>query len=374
MVNATRSAGVFFSLIYLMSAFASIYLGDLVLRSLCAVIGSTIFMLVLFSSSVEKKAPYWILIFFLMFMFVMSFLNIQETEWRSFFTFWIMLGCLGVAWFSIEFRFFSLINASFGLMLLLTGLLFLYFRYGPKEFNGFLEGSSRNVYSGILIATLCGYVMSCIFEKKQYSTVLCLVVLILSFPLYSRNGLAVALAIFLGCSVFKFPKSSVLFFFIASIGVVLNWDFLLGLIMENTNLSAGLQSERSDIFADYISHVDPVTFFSGVNLYSVPKVVEFGGNPHSAILRLHSYFGFGVFAVIAVCLVSLILLFVDGFYIFFLLLVLYIYRAFFDIFYLFNIFDFYLFPLVFYWFFRPFIVSMGKSYGVDFPLYKEKAL
>lgn len=135
----------------------------------------------------------------------------------------------------------------------------------------------------------------------------------------------------------------------------------MDVVMVDTNLGAGLTSDRFKIAGDFLAHLNFLNVLKGTDLSQVDAVVDFGGNPHNAYIRLQSFYGAALLPFLVVVFVSLVQLLVDKKYLLASVLFLYLFRAYFDIFYLFNLFDFLVFPLVFHWYFRRYLNQYRNS-------------
>lgn len=355
MVTVGRNGAFFCAFLYVAFCVLAFYYGLIEYRAGAVFLGVTIFSIMLTISQFRNGISFFSImglsICFLMF----SLFNYKWSDYRSVFTVFIFVASFGVAWYSLEFRktnyFFEL---PFKVFLIFTIYLMVFEGYGPSEFNTILFESSRNVYSGILLALASGYILSRDYRGEAVSVALLFLVCLTSIPLYSRNGIFVSVLLFF-CALWR--RSTIAGSLLVMVGLVflaLGWDYVCELMRSNTNLSAGLESDRYYIAKDYFDNLDLVGFFAGMDLSRVPMVEAFGGNPHSAFLRLHSFFGVSVFLLMIVSMISFVTLLLEKKILLALVLLLYLFRAAFDIFYLFNLFDYLVFPLVFYWYFRRF--------------------
>ena len=339
--------------LYVLFCALAFYSGFIGYRAGAVFLGVVIFVAMLAVSKLKAGLSFFCIIGMVGCFFTFSLFNFEWSGYRSLFTVFVFVASFGVAWYSLEFKktkyFFEF---PFIFVLLLTLYLLAFKGYGPADFNKVLFESSRNVYSGILLAFASGYIFSRDYRGKKISVFLLFLVCLVSIPLYSRNGIFISGVLFF-CALWQRSVRMAVFFLLAGlVSVVIGWEYINDLIVTNTNLSAGLKSDRYLIMQDYFNHLDLFGFFAGVDLSSVPMVEAFGGNPHSAFLRLHSFFGISFFILVFVSVVSVFLLLYDGKYFLAIILGLYFFRAVFDIFYLFNLFDYLVFPLVFYCFFR----------------------
>ncbi|MCL6700909.1 hypothetical protein [Pseudomonas sp. T1.Ur] len=355
MYAVLRNSASFFACMYVLFSALAFYYGSISFRTAAVVVGFLVFMTMLAVSAAKRGLSFYALILLPFCFFVIALFNYEWSEYRSIFTVFVFVSALGVAWFALEFRkTVILFEFPFILFLAFTLWLVLVEGYGSAEFNKILIGSSRNVYSGILLALASGYIFSKEYTGKKISVTLFFLVFLVSFPLYSRNGMFVSFLLFLCVLYRRSPLLAGGGGLVAVAMLIVGWDDIYEFVQVRTNLSAGLESDRYYIAQDYFAHVDLVGFFSGVDLTAVPMVEAFGGNPHSAFLRLHSFFGFSFFLLLVVATLSFCALLLERKFLLVVVFSLYLFRAAFDIFYLFNLMDYLLFPLFFYWYFRRF--------------------
>lgn len=347
---------------YIVFSALAFFYGAIDYRTGAVAVGGAVFAVMLSVSRGRNGLAFFSMLLLLVCLFAFSLFNYDWSEYRSIFTVFVFVSGLGIAWYAVECRKTAMFfEYPFLMFLAATLWLIVAEGYGPTEFNRVLTGSSRNVYSGILLALASGYIFSRELRGKPVSVTLLFLVFLISIPLYSRNGLFVSFVLLL-CALWRKNAFVVLAMgLIGAIVLVFGWEYFYDLLQSQTNLTAGLESERYLIAQDYFAHLDPISFFAGVDLTGVPMVESFGGNPHSAFLRLHSFFGVSIFFLFFIAGWSLIALLADEKYFLAIVLLLYLFRAAFDIFYLFNLMDFLVFPLVFYWYFKRFIPRFGRE-------------
>jgi hypothetical protein len=214
-----------------------------------------------------------------------------RTDFRSVVVPFCFVSAVGGSWYALEQRRTRLIfELPFFLYLALTAYLVVVKNYGPGEFNDFFAGISRNGYSAILVAMTCGYVLSRSVQGKPPSLVMLLVALALSFPLYGRSSITALTVLAISCALLRWPKVTLTV--LAAGAVASAWiAFEFSDLIATTNFKAGLISDRWQILGEYISALNPLTAFIGVDMRTLPAVVENEGSPDISILRLHSYLG-----------------------------------------------------------------------------------
>ncbi|MBC3362645.1 hypothetical protein [Pseudomonas sp. SWRI154] len=356
-----RTGAFFCACLYLLFSALAFCYGSIDYRTAAVAVGGMVFLAMLFISIAKRGLSFCALMFLPFCFFIVSLFNYEWSGYRSVFTVFVFISALGVSWFAVEFKkTVILFELPFIIFLIVTLWLVLAENYGAAEFNTILVGSSRNVYSGILLALASGYIFSREYTGKTISVTLLFLVFLVSFPLYSRNGMFVSFLLFFCVLYRRSPLTAGGGALAAFAALIFGWDFFYEFIQARTNLSAGIESDRYYIAQDYFAHLDLVSFFSGIDLTTVPMVESFGGNPHSAFLRLHSFFGFSVFLLLVVASLSFCALVLERKFLLVVVFLLYVFRAAFDIFYLFNLMDYLLFPLFFYWFFRRFFPDLRR--------------
>jgi hypothetical protein len=205
-----------------------------------------------------------------------------------------------------------------------------------------------------------------IFEYPFYSSILlAILVLLSSLFLYSRTGISLSF-VFLSLVLYQRLKFRVSVF-ISSVFLIFAYvyiDDLLFIIESYSNFTKGVDSERYEIWHSYLSQLKGVDLFFGANLSENSYISNyFKGNPHSAYIRLHSYFGVGLFLLISIIFLSLYLSFRDKRFLFFIISVVFLFRAAFDPIYFIWIFDYLFYPALFYVFFKRYYARNSLNKG-----------
>jgi hypothetical protein len=336
---------------YVLLALLSLIYGFFAYRAAAAFCGCLVLLYMLGSRWAELRFG-GLLIFLVVIIAVFSLLSFQSSEGRSLFSVVVFMGALGVSWFSLANRCtFYLYELPFYIVLSATLILFLAFGYGPVEFNTVLAGYSRNGYSAVLLAFAGGYVFSRIYRGKQVSLVLMVLVLISSFPLYGRSGIAMAFVLFLVVLCYRSLRLAALFGGAGILCALFSLDLIENYIYGATNFSAGMESPRSEMLLQYLDSIDGLSLLTGSDITQIPIIFEYNNNPHNAFLLLHSYYGVSMVLLMCLIAASLFKLFLEKKFALLAVAVLFLCRALFDIIYLFGLFDYLLFPLLFYLFF-----------------------
>ena len=352
---------------YVFTALLAFYFGSLYLRLSSVFLGLFLFCFILYKAFDRNFFCYLIIVLVL---FVFSTFNIFWSEGRSFFVILSLIANVGLSWFVFYFnltRFFY--EYVFYFILFLTTFLFLFFDFGAQDFNIFLEGSSRNVYSAIFLASAVGYTISRKYRGLRPSLFLLAVFFLVNFPLYGRSGIFFSFLLFFIVFSLDFPRTFLLFVVaiilsFSAIGLLSDFDFI-NIVLESTNFSRGIESARFAMLEEYMSNLSGYSLLLGGDFTCLPLINEYGGNPHNAYLRLHAYWGVGLIAVFMLIFASLVYAVIDKQLLFASMSVLILARAFFDIVYFVNIIDFLFIPIIFYALFRPFFIrSFNKSSNV----------
>lgn len=218
--------------------------------------------------------------------------------------------------------------------------------------NDIYESLSRN-HAGFVVVFWTGFLL--FYLKITYNLYLLIFPifgLILSFFLFGRTSLIVSALLVLLVFFYKFRKNRVIQFLLVSALVVACYYLFLDfgdILTSDTNLGAGLDTPRWELWRIYLEHINFVNLFTGVDVSVLPMYDQFSGNPHNSFIKFHSRAGIG-------SIVFIILFFVSVFkyikyrhyYILWLLLLLTI-RASFDGDMFVGNFDFIFFIITFYW-------------------------
>jgi hypothetical protein len=343
--------GLVIAVLALVCAFISFYISNTPLRLLSIGLGVAMFLIMALTSENVPIRTGGILLFAVSMPFAL--VNCWTTDFKSLIIPLSFLSGLGIAWYIFEYRKTRVIfeNFFFG-YLGLTVYLIVVRGYGSTEFNEFFLGIGRNGYSAILVATACGYVVSRELRALPASPLLMGVALACSVFLYGRSSIT-ALAVLFAVVAFKrAPKVSTLTM-IALIGLAIyGYELLNTLGQLDTNFKAGVDSERWDMLTEYRHALNPVTIGLGVDLRTLPTVVENDGNPHNAFIRLHSSIGVSALVFVSTFLWSIVSLIRQGMWLRLAVLVIILFRAFTDIILIFGTVDVFFVPLLFYPYFQ----------------------
>lgn len=352
-LEATAAFVVIFSIFYPIIVISYSFFGGFALQLGSSLIGAAVFVLMFFKKtrmSGEKKLIMLSMVFLLV---LCGWYGALWTSMRSYGVVIVFVSCLGVAWATLEYRLSKYVyEYPFYMLLIITSGLIVVGtdRY---EFNEILAVGSRNVYSAILLAFAIGYLFSRKIRGKATSIILGVTLIIVSFFLYSRTGLVLAFGLFfvfaVGSGLVR-PWFIVFWCLLATFFVSIAFD-IGDFVVRNSNFEKGMDSPRFAIWRSYFFDVEAFNLFFGYNLEDNELINDFGGNPHSAYLRLHSYFGVGLFCLLFYSLLSTLKLASGRRWCFVFLMCCFYFRAIFDPVYFIWVFDYIFYPFVFFVFF-----------------------
>ncbi|WP_179009405.1 hypothetical protein [Winogradskyella forsetii] len=218
--------------------------------------------------------------------------------------------------------------------------------------NEIYEGLSRN-HAGFVVVFWTGFLM--FYLKITYNLYLLIFPifgLILSFFLFGRTSLIVSALLVLLVFFYKFRKNRVIQFLLVSALVAVCYYLFLDFgdkLTSDTNLGAGLDTPRWELWRIYLEHINFVNLFTGVDVSVLPMYDQFSGNPHNSFIKFHSRAGIGSIVFIILFFVSIFkYIKYRHYYILWLLLLLTI-RASFDGDMFVGNFDFIFLIITFYW-------------------------
>ena len=218
--------------------------------------------------------------------------------------------------------------------------------------NELYSGLSRN-HAGFAVVFWTVFLL---FHLKVtyniYPIILPLICVILSFYLIGRTSLIVSLLLLLVVFFFKFKQNrfvhALLIILALFVGYYL-WLKFETILLKDTNLAQGLDTPRWKLWRIYFENLNPINFFTGIDVTTLQMYNKFGGNPHNSFIKFHSRVGIGSIAFICLFFISLYTYLIrKNNYIFWLLILLTI-RASFDGDILVGNFDFIFFIITFYW-------------------------
>lgn len=290
-------------------------------------------------------------LFFILFLLVTSIANL-------FFTRYNFGGCLiliGSLLFSLIY--FQINNKTITIWVLVSYLIPIgYISYHlfvlETHPNFIYEGLSRN-HAGFSVVFWTIFLMFHLKIAYNYFPLLPpAIAVVLAFFLFGRTSLIVSFLLLLVVFFYKFKTHyKARAFAILCLAAVCYylWVQYGGLLSTETNLGEGLDTPRWELWRIYFENINPINFFTGIDVNELRMYDQFGGNPHNSFIKFHSRVGIGCIVFIVLFFISLFqYLKTKQYYIFWLLLLLTI-RAFFDSDILIGNFDFIFFIITFYW-------------------------
>lgn len=164
--------------------------------------------------------------------------------------------------------------------------------YNPDAYNDLIDGS-RNFISGYMILFLVYYLYACRIHNIKISIIYSILVTIACFILYGRSGIALSLSL-LCISIFtRYGRKSILLIFIITICMGLLYAVEISSLIQNSNFSHGVETERSEMLAQYLASIKtPYDILFGVDFFECCSLIaRFDGNPHNSFIMLHARFG-----------------------------------------------------------------------------------
>lgn len=180
-------------------------------------------------------------------------------------------------------------------------ILYTYWGY-PEPFGMFIEGSSTNGIPAYLIVIQIGLSLCNYLVRQQLPLLSPVLTGTVAFFGNGRGSLVIAGLIIVVSLCFNLTlvrstsRRGWLFFIFAFIviAITLSWYAveLIDLLMSYTKLSVGLEdSNRAEILDQYLGKLDPWTLLVGADYAGTVIEYQYGGNPHIAYIRTHSFFG-----------------------------------------------------------------------------------
>lgn len=340
---------------YVVLAFGSLFFGSPLLRGLSGITGLAFIVLFVLLYRVRL----WFSVGLVCALLAVRLLQPVPELASSVFFVSALVSCFCI---SVLMRDFDLgllgIKIPFFLLIFYVAFLWLVKGFSPDDFNAVFSGYSRNGVGAVILALMAGYVWYCYEKDVHPSLFLVFLGFLLMVPLYGRANIFFG-ALVLGLA-FNYKFGSASSFFLSLILVV----FLIvfsgvpsDYFTTKTNFSSGLESPRIAMLADYWGALDFKFLFLGGDLYTMPTIAEYEGNPHNAFLRAHAFFGIFALLLFFVFLLPLFISMFFGNWMVTGLGLVFLGRAFLDIIYLGNIFDYLMLgPFIYY--FRPKMVDM----------------
>ncbi|TDX32162.1 hypothetical protein DFO67_102111 [Modicisalibacter xianhensis] len=178
----------------------------------------------------------------------------------------------------------------------------------PLALRQFFVSSSENAVSAWLIFTSAAMAVVKYNDKREYSFIPLLISFIVAYFLYTRASIVVA---FLSIALMAYARfglaRSILFTLIiggivGSVGMGIYLDAL-----EQTKFGTrGFDSPRWVIWLSYLRDLTGVSLIIGNEVSHIPEIHAFSDNPHSSLIRFHSFFGI-IPLFIGICFIFILL-------------------------------------------------------------------
>lgn len=338
----SQSIGLIFVLFSLSDIFQSIEL---------IVVGTILSLLIFLFHFPIKDKNFWPIIILFWIFLITSLINLYFTEYGLGGSF-VFFGNL-----MVTFLYFKADKKKLAKWIILGYLLplgFIAYRLFVMNIpaNEIYEDLSRNHASFTLIFWTIFLLFHLKVTYNFLSIILPFISLIISVFLMGRTSIMVGMALFLMVFIFKFKSKGniqflISFFLLLSICYYLWFEYGTLLVME-TNLNKGLDTQRWSLWGYYFNNINTVSFFTGVDVTKIPYIHSFDDNVHNSFIKFHSRIGIGSILFLFLYLISFIKYLVNkDVYILGLLIILTT-RALFDSDILISKFDFIIFIMIFY--------------------------
>jgi len=330
-----------------------------------ALVGVAIFIIYLISNiQLDKKFSRIDIIFITLFFLIMmlSIYNGQYNNYRSFYYFLVGAICFFIGR-SLSRNINHALNISFALI---VSYFLLFFAYGlaigfsPSAMDSFFPNSSRNGVSAIALFLQIFYSASYLMTYGSLPIITPFITFAIAILCKGRAGLAAAgivLAISMIKAVATDKRRLVLCAGAVVVGMAALYTIPNSLVqeaVEHTNFyRRGIESIRSEMWAEYLERINARTFFTGVDLSTVPLIQSYNLNPHNSFIRGHSYFGIPYLIMVLVVLAIGARGILNRQWVLVCFLWIYLFRSAFDIVGFFDIPDFIMFFIIYSLIYRP---------------------
>lgn len=184
------------------------------------------------------------------------------------------------------------------LIFILFSAFFVYKTYefglfNPDAYNSLLASGSRNIVATFLLF-ITVFLISTYQKEQGYIPVPYLVItFVFCVLLYGRTGIALSflLLLFFSYSRLRFAyKALLIVLSIAFLTYIANSLYVL--IMEKTNFAIGFESDRFDMYKEYLSDLNFYEIIFGQDYQECCQtIVSFDNNPHNSFIDGHSKYG-----------------------------------------------------------------------------------
>jgi hypothetical protein len=161
----------------------------------------------------------------------------------------------------------------------------------------FFIGSSENFVSSWLIVSAVAVITTGYRARKAYILYPAIIALVVSYFLYTRASIAVALILLFSIVFFRFGLKKTLLLCLGSVVLFFFSDLesgysFLNYFIDNTKFgSQGIESPRWMLWEAYFRDMNIISFLIGTDLSYIPEIGAYSNNPHNSLIRFHAMFG-----------------------------------------------------------------------------------
>jgi hypothetical protein len=189
-------------------------------------------------------------------------------------------------------------NFFFGFLTFFLLINFFIKGINPKAVNQFLYHSSRNIVSAIFLFSTMFLYLSNISSNNKLKLYPSIILIIISVLSYGRTGIILSFVMFIIIYLFVFFnhftfKKIIIYVFISAILLIVLFR-IHPILINETNLSRGLESKRFMIYSSYLEKINLNNVFTGYNYKQIPVVKSLNNNPHNSFIVFHYNLGFGL--------------------------------------------------------------------------------
>lgn len=202
----------------------------------------------------------------------------------------------------------------------IVGLILAIYWDSREPFGEVIEGSSTNAIPAYMIVVQLFLCVTTFVTTGRAPVLTPIVTFLIAFFGNGRGSLVVGSLLVAGSLIINLFPRNVPFLYrlilfaisIAAMGALAaNANDLYEYLTRFTKLSVGISDfNRSTILSEYISVIDPYTFFFGAEYRGTIIDYQYKGNPHISFIRTHSFFG--MFAMLMALLSPFLVLFARG--------------------------------------------------------------
>jgi len=279
-------------------------LPELINSSLVQALGFILAIPYLFRYISHNKINYWLLLLLLSLTFG-SLINLLNTRNGIGGTL-VVITTLSLSLFCLDnlrqMRFHIFMVLLYTLIFLATNIFI--FKTDPNEIY-LLQGYSRNHGGFLLILWVSFYGFVQYIMKSRVVLFWPLLAFFLSFFLVGRSSMGILLILCVLLLLKKSGKYAILSLTVILVLIFYFKNFFIDAYELTSFHRKSMDTQRYDIWYQYLHSIDGISFFLGADTMSIPLIASFDGNTHNSFLKLHSRTGiFGFIVVIYLLVVS----------------------------------------------------------------------